>query len=482
MDQQSSQRRLSEISHLFLSEVRAKTTGNAPLPQRRPPGAFRGDVSVDLTPEEFAEVFAENDDPDTGIDATPITSSAFKPVRAVVAHHLGELMHDRIRDLAGMLSQGGKRIGLIYADAVNVRVTRIEHQRHAQALDDDTLPGSMDARQLQETLVELDQDVDEWLIALPDPRQNESRELLKQISHWTLISGVDHDTIVASYRTIKGLCEGANPTLSIAIFGAVDAYEIDKTYRKLSSVCDQFLHMTASLMGAIEPADDLAEHLVTYVATSESSSESCHWNILGQMTSAPTPRDPPLAVPLAEASTLRAVCETEKNAPQNASPLSPQDKPSRLEPILPIAAVEDDTIVDLTDRDGSVGSIIAAVVQGSDDLIETPIQAPACTDAAVAVSPDHRLVLVAVAGSGLSGLGRIASAYRWMNENRQLIAMALPQCSIDTHARAKLELLVDHADSDAQHLQPLLESGFVTVRAYRKLRWAGKTGLLLEAA
>src|SRR5436305_1521998 len=60
-------RPLSEIGHLFLSSVRDKQTGGAPRPQRKPPGTFaqnpaddasknrpRTDVSIDLTPEEFA--------------------------------------------------------------------------------------------------------------------------------------------------------------------------------------------------------------------------------------------------------------------------------------------------------------------------------------------------------------------------------------------------------------------------------------------
>ena len=42
--------------------------------------------------------------------------------------------------------------------------------------------------------------------------------------------------------------------------------------------------------------------------------------------------------------------------------------------------------------------------------------------------------------------------------------------------------LVDHADMSAEILQPILQSSAVTVHAYRKLRWGGKMGLLLEAA
>jgi hypothetical protein len=279
------------------------------------------------------------------------------------------------------------------------------------------------------------------------------------------------------------------------VFGAVDAYEIDKTYRKLSSVCDQFLHMTASLMGAIEPADDLAEFLVTYVASNSGTSAAApHWDILSQMTSGSTPQTPVALAAITQPARpiMRAVSEVAEipePIPEPKATVRPTPAPKTIatmpDPVPAIASTphdDTDSIVDLPNADASPVAIISAVVRGSGDLIETPIKSPACPDASVAVSRDHRLVLVAVAGNGLTGLGGIASAYRWMNENRQLIAMALPQCSIDTHARAKLDLLVDHADSDAQQLQPLLESGFVTVRAYRKLRWAGKTGLLLEAA
>jgi len=46
----------------------------------------------------------------------------------------------------------------------------------------------------------------------------------------------------------------------------------------------------------------------------------------------------------------------------------------------------------------------------------------------------------------------------------------------------QLELIVDHHDMSADILQPMLQSGHVTVQAYRKLRWGEKTGLLLDAA
>ena len=105
-----------------------------------------------------------------------------------------------------------------------------------------------------------------------------------------------------------------------------------------------------------------------------------------------------------------------------------------------------------------------------------------CPHASLAVSRDRRLVLVAVARQGLSDLRAIGQAYRWLIENRPLIGMAVPQFAIDAHQLPQLHLLVDHADMTAEVLQPMLQSANVTVHAYRKLRWGGKTGLLLEAA
>jgi len=487
---QSPQRRLSEISHLFLSDVRAKATGDAPRPVRRPPGSFKGDVSIDLTPEEFAKVFSESDEP-----APALTQGAFKPVRAIVAHHLGELMADRIRDFAGMFCTEGKRVGVIYADAADVRVTCIEHNPSAERIDDETAPEPLEAQRLEEALVELNQDVDSWLITLPDPRNTESRELLRHITHWTLISGVDHDSVVSSYRTIKGLCEVAKPNLSIAIFGAIDETELDKTYRKLGSVCDQFLHMKSTLMGSIEPGDEIAEHLVLAASASHSKAQlalSPQWAILTDMIMAAEPvtasaaRAPAPAPVAAVESVAPAIKPVMKAIPPEPTLAFSPEQPMRIEPQTPASQpICDDgftNIIDLPHADTSPAAVIGAVIRGGGELVESPVKVPAHPEAIVAVSRDHQLVLVAAAKSGLADLRTIAQAYRWMSENRALIAMALPQFSIDIHSTGRLQLLVDHADVSADVLQPLMESGSVTVKAYRKLRWAGRTGLLLEAA
>jgi hypothetical protein len=92
------------------------------------------------------------------------------------------------------------------------------------------------------------------------------------------------------------------------------------------------------------------------------------------------------------------------------------------------------------------------------------------------------LTLAAAASQGLANLAAIAQAYHWLNENRVLIGMALPQFSIDPAGEPSLRLFVDQSDLCAQALRPLLQSQHVTVQPYRRLRWGGKLGLLLEAA
>lgn len=141
-------------------------------------------------------------------------------------------------------------------------------------------------------------------------------------------------------------------------------------------------------------------------------------------------------------------------------------------------------VIDLP-GDASERSILDAIIrQGGADgrWITCPIHPPMCPEALLAVGRDQRLMLLAVAGRGLGQLLSIGQAHRWMTENGELIRMALPQLAIDASLAPAVTLLVDHNDLSAEILQPLLQTGTVTVQAYRKVKWGAKTGLLLEAA
>src|SRR3954451_11887202 len=119
---------------------------------------------------------------------------------------------------------------------------------------------------------------------------------------------------------------------------------------------------------------------------------------------------------------------------------------------------------DVIDLPGEIGenSIVEAILKHcSGELVECPIAPPMCPRARLAVSRDHRVVMLAVAREGLGDLNSIGLAYRWLKENQNLIGMAVPQLSIDTQQPPHLSLLVNQADSTAQTLQPMLQGAHV---------------------
>jgi hypothetical protein len=399
-------------------------------------------------------------------------------------------MADRVRDFAAALAGPAGRCGVIYAAAGDVCVCVVEREavlgeNAEQAVE------TTDGGRLHETLVELNHDVDQWLIVLPDPRETSARELLKIVGHWTLLTDSAHDAVVSTYRTLKGVCDVAKPALSVAIVGAEDEADVQKTFRKLASVCQQFLQVDVTLFGGVSADSGASEHVALHA--SDSSAGDAQWAVLRQLVSgaaatdavAPTPQPAPAkpsapkAAPAMKITPATPVMK-EIPAPQpafTAAFVAPSP--------VAIATPADEgvtNVIDLPDADASPAAVLAAVIRGGGTLAQTPVTVPHLPEAAVAVSRDHKLVLVAVAKPGLLELRSIAAAYRWMAENKNLIAMAVPQFAIDQAAAPQLHLLIDHADLGTGALDALLGGGDVTVTAYRKLRWAGRTGLLLEAA
>ena len=142
-----------------------------------------------------------------------------------------------------------------------------------------------------------------------------------------------------------------------------------------------------------------------------------------------------------------------------------------------------DDVIDLPDNDASGQSILTALLRKiGGELVECPLRPPMCLEARLAVGRDRSIVLVAAAKQGLAELQFIGQAYRWLKENRELIAMALPQFAIDAKLTPQLRLLVDRADLAADVLQPMMQSEHIRIQGYRKLRWGQRLGLFLEAA
>ena len=509
---QPSQQRnhLGEISYLFLSSVREKTGNGAQRPQRIPP---RPAHSIDLTPEEFEAAASAG-------DAQEMTSSEERGrapiprVTAIVAGHLNGKQFDRAKDYARHLASTGMRVGLIECDASEFRVFCFD--RHpADAPPSAEAECSFDPRRMNEVLDELSWDVSRWLLVLPTPRVPEARKLLRECTQWVLLSTCDHDGVIASYRTLKGLTDlwpaeraGEKPELSLALLDAPDQEQAERVAAKLSSVCQQFLSWHLEVEPTVRAGSDrVGEHLVMNCRPTRDKGQLANppqWEIVSDFLARskeqahpketrpieppqPMKLEPPEPVSPASAAPIPQPIPM----PQPVSPMSQNDS-TRTMPMLSLEGSSTSTkgtpsetadVIDLPGPEMGESGIVDAILRHcANELVECPVTPPMCPRAKLAVSRERRVVLLAVARQGLADLNTIGQAYKWLQENQQLIGMAVPQLAIDTHQTPHLSLLVDQADSAADTLQPMLEGANVTVKTYRKLRWGGKTGLLLEAA
>jgi hypothetical protein len=218
----------------------------------------------------------------------------------------------------------------------------------------------------------------------------------------------------------------------------------------------------------------------------ETPSDSKHESEVRRIAGAKEPavvatlKSPAVHAPVAE-KTQEAPVIHDTTMPPLPSAMPMSHEPMRMQPA-PAASVGDDVLEMPGDATDSA-SILATILRRSEwGLVECPVTPPMCPAARLAVSRERGLVLIAAATRGLSELRAIGSAYRWMTENRSLIAMAMPQFAIDANQTPGLQMLVDQSDISAELLRPMMQSGHVTVHAYRTLRWAGRRGLLLEAA
>jgi hypothetical protein len=501
-DESPKKRSLSEISHLFLSSVRDRQTDGASRPKRTPPT----DASIDLTPEEFARVYG-------GEDASQAAEGQHKPVpiSAVIAAHLNGKQFDRTKEYARALAERLGRVGLIELDASELRLMCFEPAEQSGPSESEPQPFEcVEPRQMIEALQEMNWDIEHWLVLIPNPRTPEARSILREIDHWVLLSTCDHDGIVSSYRMLKGMAETHRPLLTLSLLDATDDGQVTRVFQKLAGVCQQFLDWPLDFEPAVVPSPAASEHLVLMYRPTHDKAQLAaapQWAVVAefiasakiaesaavQAQAADSQVDdvPPSAqVTSSEKSQLIADVIVNEQAslppePPVAPPIVlPTQTAAPAPALMPIAgnnAIDD--VIDLPGQDVSGGAILAAVLgKMAGELIECPLRPPMCLEARLAVGRDRSIALLAVASQGLRELQFIGQAFRWLKENRELIAMALPQFAIDPHTPPRLRLLVDRADLAADVLQPMLQSEHVTVQAYRKLRWGQKLGVFFEAA
>ena len=527
---QTPKRSIGEIGHLFLSSVRDRQTGGQPRPLRVPPVGPK-EPSIDLTPEEYAQVFGA---PDRSARPTEETSAARIPsITALITVHLNGTANDRVREYARHVAANGERVGVLEVDGSEFRLTRFE--RSINPNDSDPAPAEVmerfDHRFMSEALEEMGWDLDRWLLVLPSLRSTEARGLLKEVDHWAVLSTCDHDGVVSCYRTLKGLSGGLDesrrPAMTLALLDAASEAVSANVFRKLRNVCLQFLGIEIEAEEAVRPTRAVAETVVVNCRPVHDKAQlaaGVQWVVVEEFLARARAQAAEEALRDAEGggeleaeisdlksqiSNFKSQGSTNLEIPMTNGPANLDD--AGVETVMPVpptrqeaintmddvnrrpvmmeipqseqAGGEFDEVIDLPGDAATEQAVIAAVLGGSrGQMIECPVRAPMCPDARLAVTRDRGLVVLAVARKGLRELRLIAQAYRWAIENRALIAMAVPQLAIDGHRHPALTLIVDHADVSAEVLAPMMASDSVSVRAYRKLRWGGKTGLLLEAA
>ncbi|HEV8604309.1 MAG TPA: hypothetical protein VGQ99_03020 [Tepidisphaeraceae bacterium] len=488
-EQPKNPRSLSDISHLFLSSVRDRQTGGSPRPQRTPPPKVDA-RDADLTPEEFQHVL--NDAP-----APSAEGAIVPPVRAIIASHLGARQFDAVRGYARSLAASGRRVGLIWIDVSEFALMTYEPDESAPERHEESAGECFDARVMREAIAELNCDVECWVLAVANPRVAEGRALLKNVSRWVLLSAKDHDAVVACYRTLKGLADLHRPRLSIAALDVSDPAESEQVFSKMASTCMQFLNWPLEAEPPVGEAPHVAECMVMQCSAQGDKAQLAtagHWQVVADLLEQAQQSTGENSEPLTPEAVINPseMFNSESSAKSknpNADELSAAQ--ARLRRLTPTPQVE---VAPVTDSKSTIasevialpeegGSLLDAVMRHSmTEIIECPIRPPMCPDARLAVSRDRRLMLIAAAGHGLRELRDIGLAYRWLVENRALLAMALPQLAVDARQLPHLRLLVDQADLNAEVLQPIFQVNTVTICSYRKLRWGERNGVLLDAA
>ncbi|HZN65253.1 MAG TPA: hypothetical protein VFB66_08105 [Tepidisphaeraceae bacterium] len=521
-NQHDAKKTLSEISHLFLSSIRERQTDGAAKPRRTPPTAQQTPrqpapraVARDNDPaaDEFARgcgdgVAASGPglSQDNGAAEAAPRRAGTAPVCAVIASHLNGKQFDRVKEYARHLAGRVGRIGLIELDASEFRLMCFEPGGASafggdEAESDEYPAETYDPRQIAEAIEEMGCDVDRWVLLLTTPRVPEAKALLRKVDHWVLLTTCDHDGVVSSYRTLKGLAEPNHPPkLTLALLDGGSEAEMVSVFRKLAGVCEQFLGLHLDPEPAVRPSFRIAEHLVLCCRPTRDKAQMANppqWDIVADF----------LDRSRGNTEGVREVNTTDVEPDVEATVTGDQDRfdleaapVQSAAPVLPAAPTAPFTaaaeasaplpanstvneVIDLPADDNTSEAVLSAVLrQNGGTYVECPVRAPMCGSARVAVGRDRSVVLFAVAREGLGELRAIGQAYRWLSENRSLLGMALPQFAIDTRQSPRLRLLVDQSDVSAAALQPVLQSDHVTVHSYRKIRWGGRTGLLLDAA
>ncbi|MEL7239479.1 MAG: hypothetical protein AAGK78_11515, partial [Planctomycetota bacterium] len=218
MDADSTRQSLSQISHLFLSDVRTAAGEGRTPPTRRAPGQHVeepheehiDDLAEELAVDEaqtghgdsFQQLGDTMDHEDQPIDllpeevaATTAPLDAFleadldedlpRPVNVVIGARLnGTFFRRACEYAAGLARADNGRVGLAIIVAGELRLVSVE-ESEVPAADAGSGELTNDLGRLRNVADAMDCEVSRWLIVLPDPTLPQARKMLAACRKWT---------------------------------------------------------------------------------------------------------------------------------------------------------------------------------------------------------------------------------------------------------------------------------------------------------
>jgi hypothetical protein len=468
-------RPLSEISHLFLSNIRKRQTAGASMPRRTPPPPLRPSRSDELSEEEMALV---------GAPAAPSDGIQLPPVSAVIAGHLNGKATEQTRRLARHLAAAGQRVGLMELDGSELRLLRYQRTDNL-SLDYEAEPVTCtDSRSAVDALVELSCELDCWLLRVVNPRVPEARTLLRQADRWLVLSTCDHDGLVGAYRSLKGLADLGRPRLALGLVDAREPAQARQATAKLDSVCRQFLGLQIEWDQQIHDAAEVEEHQVVRCAGPQDGTEIPGlYSALRDVLSKARAHAAAAQTASSQEFELPAVPPMPMELPPEAAPPSPQgavcEAPVQVAREAAAGAAMPQ-VIELGDSQDPTACLLDSVVRLSEgQMVLCPLRLPTALPCRLVVGRDRGLLLLVVAQRGLAELGQAAAALNWLCENQRLVAMALPQLAMDANVLPRLRLLMDQSDLGQLSLQPLLQNGRISVQSFQRACLGQKQVLVL---
>jgi hypothetical protein len=266
---------MADITRLFMNG--AAPAGTRPV--RQPPGPPAAAALLQAAPAPALRSMPLRGAADAaGGAAAPSAEIALLDTNGAPGY---SALLDAARALAGCASA---TVGLVACDGEYLRVIHLDGTgQPAAARLPCAAPQSGADVQMARTLYALKSRVQRWLIALPRFQEHLARSILASSGAWLLISGTDNDALIASYRTLKGVCAllpagAARPHAVRLLVQTSDPAESARVHARLNHVARGFLEQELQAVDvAAGPAPAVESALALRVEDLGSSAVEAAW-------------------------------------------------------------------------------------------------------------------------------------------------------------------------------------------------------------